>query len=168
MRGSKGSMVLAAAAVVGLAVGTADAVVVCQKGQKVKLRVSACKGKETQVQDLADAAQPGPKGDQGDAGEPGTARAYAEVDVAGPTLVTARSKGFASVARTGTGLYCLVPEAPIDPATSPAVVSASGPLTSNAYAYTAPPTVSCNDGYVVAVKEGSSLDDATNFTIIVP
>jgi hypothetical protein len=156
---------VAAAACVAFAAGAVDAAVVCQKGQKVKLRATVCKGKETLVHDLTELAQPGPKGDQG---EPGTARAYAEVDVATPSLVTARSRGFASVERTGTGLYCLVPEAPIDPATSPAVVSASGPITSNAHAYTAPSTVSCPDGYVVALKDGISLDDETNFTIIVP
>jgi hypothetical protein len=72
------------------------------------------------------------------------------------------------VERTGSGIYCLVPEEPISPETSPAVVSASGPLNSSAFAYTAPPSVSCPNGYVVAVKEGVTLDNDTNFTIIVP
>jgi hypothetical protein len=168
MRGSMGRMALAMAACVALSAGTVRAAVVCQKGQKLKLRVSACKAKEVQVHDLAEIAQPGPTGPTGPTGAPGTARAYAEVDVATPSFVTARTNGFASVSRTGTGIYCVVPEAPVDPATNPAVVSASGPLNSNALAYTAPSSVACTDGYVVAVKAGIALDDATNFTIIVP
>jgi hypothetical protein len=174
MRRSTEAVMVVAFACVAFAATTADAAVVCQKGQKFKIRATACKGKETLAHDLTALAQPGPKGDQGDQGnpgspgEPGTARAYAEVDVAGPSLVTARSSGFASVARTGTGIYCVVPEAPVSPTTNPAVVSASGPLNSNAFAYTAPPTASCPNGYVVALKEGISLDNTTNFTIIVP
>jgi hypothetical protein len=171
MRRSKEAMMVAAFACVAFAVTTADAAVVCQKGQKFKIRATACKGKETLAHDLTELAQPGPKGDQGDPGapgEPGTARAYAEVDAATPSFVTARTRGFVSVERTGSGIYCLVPEAPIDPATSPAVASASGPVSSSSYAYTAPSSVSCPDGFVVAVKEGTTLDSATNFTIIVP
>lgn len=163
-----GRTMLAAAACVAFAAGAADAAVVCQKGQKLKLRATACKGKETLVHDLALLAQPGPKGDPGEPGAPGAARAYAEVDVATPSLVTARSKGFASVERTGTGIYCLVPEDGIDPSTSAAVASASGPIASSSYAYTAPSGVSCPDGFVVVVKEGVALDDDTNFTIVVP
>lgn len=158
----RGRMIVVALLCGTLTASQAGAVVVCQKGQKIRLRPTECKGKETLVQDLAQAAQPGPKGD------PGTARAYAEVDVAGPTLVAARTAGFVSVERTGTGIYCLVAEDGIGPTTNPAVVSASGPLNSNAAAYTAPPTVACPNGYVVAVKDGVSLDDTTNFTIIVP
>jgi len=167
-------MVVAAVLCAAFAAGQAQAVVVCQKGKKVRLRVDACKSKETLVQDLALAALPGPKGDQGDPGEqgeaglPGTARAYAEVDVATPSFVVERTKGFVSVERTGSGIYCLVAENDVGPTTHPAVVSASGPLNSNAFAYTAPPTASCPDGYVVAVKEGISLSDTTRFTIIVP
>jgi hypothetical protein len=146
----------------------AEAIVICQKGKKLRLRESACTSKETLAQDLALAAQPGPKGDPGDPGAAGTARAYAEVDAAGPSLVAARTKGFTGVTSIGAGLYCLAPEAGISPTTNPAVVSASGPLTANAYAYTAPPTGSCPDGYVVAVKEGVSLASDVDFTIIVP
>lgn len=82
--------------------------IVCQKGKKVKLRAEVCKGKEVLVHDLTELAQPGPKGDQGDPGEPGapgSARAYAEVDAETPSLVAARSRGFASVERTGAGIY---------------------------------------------------------------
>lgn len=164
-------MMVAAVLCAAFAAVQAEAVVVCQKGKKVRLRVDACKGKEVLVQDLALAAQPGPKGDQGDPGDPGppgTARAYAEVDVATPSFVAARTQGFVSVVRTGSGIYCLVAENGVGPTTHPAVVSASGPLTSSAFAYTAPPTAGCPDGYVVAVKEGISLNDATDFTIIVP
>jgi hypothetical protein len=168
MRRLTETMVVVALACVVVAATEVDAAVVCQKGQKFKIRDTVCKSKETLAHDLTLLAQPGPKGDQGDPGAPGTARAYAEVDVAVPSLVAARSSGFTSVTRTGTGIYCVVPEAPVSPATNPAVVSASGPLTSNAVAYTAPPTASCPDGYVVALKEGVSLDNATNFTIIVP
>lgn len=167
MRRSTGWILVASACVV-LAASAADAAVVCQKGQKVKLRATACKGKEVLAHDLTLLAQPGPKGDPG---EPGTARAYAEVDVSDApnvTLVTARSRGFVAVERTGSGLYCLTPEDGIDPSTSASVASVSGPLTSNSHAYTAPPGVSCPDGFVVAVKEGSTLDSDSNFTIIVP
>jgi len=170
-------MVVAAVLGAVFAAGQAHAVVVCQKGKKVRLRAEACKGKEVLVQDLALAAQPGPKGDQGEpglpgaAGEPGlpgSARAYAEVDVATPSFVAERTTGFVSVERTGSGIYCLVAEDGVGPTTHPAVVSASGPLNSSAFAYTAPPTASCPDGYVVALKEGVSLSNTTNFTIIVP
>jgi hypothetical protein len=165
MRRSKEAMLVAAFACAAFAATTVDAAVVCQKGQKFKIRATACKGKETLAHDLALLAQPGPKGDPGD---PGTARAYAEVDAATPSLVAARTRGFVSVERTGSGLYCLVPEDGIDPSTSASVASVSGPLTSNSHAYTAPPGVSCPDGFVVAVKEGSTLDSASNFTIVVP
>ncbi len=165
MRRSKVAMMVAA---VAFAATTADAAVVCQKGQKFKIRATACKGKETLAHDLALLAQPGPKGDQGDPGEPGTARAYAEVDAETPSLVTARTRGFVSVERTGSGIYCLVPEDGIDPSTSASVASVSGPLTSNSHAYTAPPGVSCPNGFVVAVKEGSTLDSDSDFTIVVP
>jgi hypothetical protein len=168
MRRSKEAMMVAAFACMAYAATTADAAVVCQKGQKFKIRATACKSKETLAHDLTELAQPGPKGDQGDPGAPGTARAYAEVDAATPSFVAAKTRGFVSVERTGSGIYCLVPEDGIDPSTSPAVVSASGPLTSSSFAYTGPQGVSCPDGFVVAVKEGTTLDSATNFTIIVP
>lgn len=171
MRRSKRAMWVAALAGAAFAAATADAAVVCQKGQKFRIRATACKGKETLAHDLTLLAQPGAKGDPGDPGEagaPGTARAYAEVDAAMPSFVAARTRGFVSVERTGAGIYCLVPEDGIDPATSAAVASTSGPLTSSSYAYTAPQSVSCPNGFVVAVKEGITLDDATNFTIVVP
>lgn len=170
MRRSTGWM-LVMGACVALAANAADAAVVCQKGKKVKLRAEVCKGKEVLVHDLTELAQPGPKGDQGDPGEPGapgTARAYAEVDAETPSIVAARSRGFASVERTGAGIYCLVPEEGIDPGTSAAVASTSGPVSASSYAYTAPAGVSCPDGFVVVVKEGTVLDSDTDFTIVVP
>jgi hypothetical protein len=135
----------AALVIAGSVLGTAtpaDAIVVCQKKNRVKLRPDVCKGKETQVVDLSAALEmvgtPGPQG------EPGTARAYAEInprctsldiadcDVAGPELVAERTLGFTAVTRATNGTYCLTPAAGIDPATSPAVVSISSlPAASN-------------------------------------
>ena len=47
------------------------------------------------------------KGDKGDTGLAGTARAYAEVDFSGPAFVASRTKGFTSVTRPNTGVYCM-------------------------------------------------------------
>lgn len=69
---------LGLAAVLGgvLAAPSADAaVVICQKKQKLKLRVDACKAKETQVDasELGVVGPAGPQGPEGPAGTPATA-----------------------------------------------------------------------------------------------
>jgi hypothetical protein len=66
--------------------------------------------------------QQGQKGDPGMAGAPGTARAYALVNT-GPGF-TGPHPGFTSVVHGAfTGVYCLTPDAGIDPTQYPAVVS---------------------------------------------
>jgi hypothetical protein len=60
---------------------------------------------------------------KGDTGAPGTARAYAQVDQAGPVLVGARTKGFSAVTRPSTGVYCLTPSPAIDPEATASVAS---------------------------------------------
>src|SRR5262245_29026382 len=122
---------IAGLAVVGMlaAVDAHAALVICQKGSKIKLRVDACKGKETLVP-ATDLGVVGPKGvdgapgDKGDPGDPGTARAYAQVTPSGPELVAGRSLNFDSVSRIAPGVYCLTPTAAsgVDPATGTAVV----------------------------------------------
>jgi hypothetical protein len=74
--------------------------------------------------------EPGPKGDAGpqgrtgEPGSPGSARAFGVFEAEGE-LVAGKNL---SVPGGGDGIYCVVPDAGsgIDPATSPAVVSAGG------------------------------------------
>ena len=65
----------------------------------------------------------GATGATGPAGAAGTARAYAEVDDASPSLVAARAKNFTAVTRPATGTYCLTPAAGIDPSAVATVAS---------------------------------------------
>jgi Collagen triple helix repeat (20 copies) len=67
----------------------------------------------------------GTTGTTGDTGPAGTARAYAEVNSAGITLITARTSGFTNLSRPSTGLYCLTvnPALGIDPEGVAAVAS---------------------------------------------
>jgi hypothetical protein len=60
----------------------ADAVVVCQKGSKIKLRADACKKKETTVADLS-ASMAGPAGAKGDKGDQGPKGDMGERGLAG-------------------------------------------------------------------------------------
>lgn len=72
------------------------------------------KSKTIKVSDLASstvATLRGQTGPQGAPGRNGSARAYASVTPGG-TLLTARTSGFTSATRTGTGVYCLT----LDPA----------------------------------------------------
>ena len=169
----------------------ADAIVVCQKKNRVKLRPEVCKGKETQVVDLTAALEtagmPGPEGPQG---EPGTARAYAEInprctslDIAdcdpdGPELVAERTLGFTAVSRPLNGIYCLTPAEGFDSATSPAVVSISAlPAASNlAVVVRTRQVFSCEAGdYEVLTTRlddgltfGGTGVSGAGFTVIVP
>ncbi len=72
----------------------------------------------------------GIQGPAGPAGPAGTARAYAvvnpgEVESTPSTkgLIAAQTSNIASVHRVGTGIYCVAPAAPINPATEPAAVT---------------------------------------------
>src|SRR5262245_8162849 len=112
-----------AAACMLAAVDARAALVICQKGSKIKLRVDICKAKETQVP-AVDLGVVGPQGEPGIAGAPGSARAYAQVDPSTPSLTGGRSLNFDAVARVATGVYCLTPTpgSGVDPATGTAVV----------------------------------------------
>jgi hypothetical protein len=95
------SMGLALAVGAPLVATTADAaVVICQKKNKLKLRVDACTAKETQVP-AADLGVTGP------AGADGSAVAYAHV-LADGTLDLANSKNVtqANVSLQSTSAYC--------------------------------------------------------------
>lgn len=67
----------------------------------------------------------GATGATGATGANGTARAYAQVNDSGPAFVAARTKGFTSVTRPATGVYCLKvdPSTGIDPTTTAAVAT---------------------------------------------
>jgi hypothetical protein len=72
----------------------------------------------------------GPAGPTGTAGAPGTARGYAVVNPAavGSTpssagLVGGQSSGITTVRSPATGIYCLTPAAPVNPAGETAAVS---------------------------------------------
>ena len=121
------SLIVGLALVGMLAAVEADAaLVICQKGSKIKLRVDACKTKETLVPatDLGVVGPEGVQGPQGDPGTPGSARAFAQVTPDGPALTAGRSLNFSAVTRAATGVYCLTPTpgSGVDPATGTAVV----------------------------------------------
>lgn len=128
-----------------LAVPDAEAaVVLCQRKNRVKLRLDTCKRRETQIDatELGATGQRGVDGPQGTQGMPGpegqagppgadgapgpagSARAYATVD-RGPVLDLTRSLGFTSVSTPGTGAHCLVLDAAagIDLATASVLVT---------------------------------------------
>jgi hypothetical protein len=69
------------------------------------------------------AGTPGTPGAPGAPGAPGTARAYGETANNDGDLIDARSKN-ATVRHPGTGVYCVVPGAGIDPATATLLVTA--------------------------------------------
>lgn len=67
----------------------------------------------------------GATGATGATGTNGTARAYAQVHSTGPVFVAARTKGFTSVTRPSTGVYCMKvdPSTGIDPTKTAAVAT---------------------------------------------
>jgi len=112
---------------VALASSQADAaLVICQKGKKIKLRQDACTSKETQVaaSELGVVGPQGPAGSDGPAGPAGSARAYAQVDTS-PALVAGRTLNFDAVTRINTGVYCLTPTpgSGVDPAAGTALAA---------------------------------------------
>jgi hypothetical protein len=104
-----------AAGVVMVAESAQAALVICQKGSKIKLRQDACKGKETQVPatelgvtgPAGTNGMDGTNGTNGMDGAPGTAIAYAHVLQDG-TLDAANSKNVtqANVTLDSTSAYC--------------------------------------------------------------
>jgi hypothetical protein len=108
----------------GLAVGATlvaapsdAAVVICQKGSKLKLRVDACKAKEVAVP-AVELGATGPKGDTGDTGPEGPSNLVAAVRVesdgttgashaaAGITVTTSnQGLGLSRIALDGTGVF---------------------------------------------------------------
>ena len=112
---------------------------------------------------------PGAPGAPGAAGAPGTARAYAQVNTT-PALVAARTKGFTTVTRPGTGVYCVTAPG-IDPATSAAVVSpewgASAGADLGASVYANAPSCPAGAFQVMTINAGG-LSNSTAFYIVVP
>jgi hypothetical protein len=98
---------LALAVMAPLAARNADAaVVICQKKNKLKLRVDTCTAKETQV-DASELGVVGPPGAPGNDGADGSAVAYAHI-LSDGTVDLARSKNItqANVSKQLTSAYC--------------------------------------------------------------
>jgi Collagen triple helix repeat (20 copies) len=128
----------------------------------------------------------GATGPAGSPGAPGTARAYALIrpEDVGPSsssagLVPGQSMGFSGIRSSATGIYCLTPVSPINPATEAPVVSGeagySGPGVSVplAVVYAKQPAKDCgpNEFEVKTYKLEAGvpmLSGEVAFTIIVP
>ncbi len=151
-------------------------------GKQVKnssLTGSDIKNGSIQQKDLSSSISTvGPKGDKGDAGANGTASAFAQVSPTGPSLVTQRTKGFSSVTRIATGIYCLhLSDTSIDPDAKPAVAAVEFGNTSGGAgstvmvrgSNTSLPDACAAGEYVV--RTFNSSDAAANtvaFTLVVP
>jgi hypothetical protein len=115
------------------------------------------------------------KGQQGPAG---SAKAYAVVNNSGPALLTARSKGFATVTRPATGVYCLnLSDATIDSSTLAPVVGVDWDNSSgaNLNAFASLSANGCPAGTDVGVKTytwtaggNNTASNSVAFVIAVP
>jgi hypothetical protein len=126
----------------------------------------------------------GTNGAPGAAGAPGSALAYARVTWYLPTtthpgFVPGYTKGFTDVTRTSSGRYCLTPEAGLDLANKPVLVSLD-------WAQTVDPVGNASASWLTAAPEcpapkigvetmriphtggDAVIDDQTSFTIMVP
>ena len=116
----------------------------------------------------------------GETGPPGSARAYAEVNAGGkflkPTFKEGKVHGFLAVTNPEEGVYCLVPAAGIDPASSAAAVS---PLWNSGFAGVPEfasrweePASPCGAGaFTVITASGATpanQTDSIDFSIVVP
>jgi hypothetical protein len=122
----------------------------------------------------------GPTGPTGGRGAVGTARGYAHVLPAGPTLDPAFRKNFTAVTRVAPGQYCLTPAAGINPATSPLMATVDWNGTSNpegdASAMWNPGSASCgggNNGFKVMTERATGpaaagLVNDVAFVVMVP
>lgn len=118
----------------------------------------------------------GQTGPQGPAGPAGTVRAYATV-LTSATFDTPRTKGFLTVTRPSTGIYCLVLADSIDPATTSAVVGVQwiGSFGDNLSAQWVDNAYACPAGtdfgvrtFTFAAGGNNTLSNAVSFSIIVP
>jgi len=116
----------------------------------------------------------GANGATGAQGTPGSAKAYTFVDRFTPTTLDPnRTKGFTALSHPGTGQYCLTPPPGVDPANDPAVASVEYTNTTNNNAFVlweSGPTV-CPAGsytFVTFNTDGTTLNDSTSFSVIVP
>jgi hypothetical protein len=120
----------------------------------------------------------GPQGAQGAQGPPGaagTARAYARVDLTGPSLVAARTKNFTAVSRPSTGIYCLTAAPGIAESGSSPIVGVEwiGSLGNNLFAQNVEGGFGCSAGQfgvrTFTLSGGNLvLSDSVNFHILVP
>jgi hypothetical protein len=124
---------------------------------------------------------PGPVGPQGPQGIAGTALAYAQVNDSGASsLVSARTSGFAGVARSAVGIYCLALDASlVDQAfaggapTRPTVASVElGNTGTPTDQLTVAPRGANNNcpanNFEVRTYRGGALADDISFTLLVP
>lgn len=118
----------------------------------------------------------GPQGPQGPAGPAGTVRAYATV-LTSAAFDAPRTKGFLSVTRPATGVYCLTLVDSIDPATTSAVVGVQwiGSVGDNLSAQWVDNAFACPAGtdfgvrtFTFAAGGNNTLSNAVSFSIIVP
>jgi len=91
----------------------------------------------------------------------GSGRAFATVNPTGPALDTARTRNIVAVRRPSTGVYCLQAAAGINPATSAALVSIEGGLSTGADVLAQAvaqntPTCNANEFFVRTYKFGPS------------
>ena len=108
----------------------------------------------------------GAPGQDGQNGAAGTARAYAYVNAlactgaTGPCTVVTRSHNIASVRRTGTGVYCVLPAAvPLDPISTTTALAMAGVD----YGQTTAPE---GNATAMASSTSSQCDSATEFKVV--
>jgi hypothetical protein len=89
-----------------LATSVDAAVVICQRKNKLKLRIDACTSKETQV-DASELGVTGPAGPAGPAGPEGPSNLVGAVNINGDgTLLSSHAPGLTvATAAAGTGVY---------------------------------------------------------------
>jgi hypothetical protein len=111
----------------------------------------------------------GPAGAAGAQGAPGTARAYGETADNEGALIAARSKN-ATVRHVGTGIYCVVPGAGIDPAAATLLVTAdfANSGTEKTIAQTRSTNIDCNNGELeVRIWDNGAAKNA-QFSFLIP
>lgn len=131
-----------------------------------------------------EAGPQGPQGPQGETGptgargSDGTARAYAVIDPATPSIVAGRQKNMTAVSRVGTGTYCLTPAAGIDATATFAVATPELSLSGSSLAtdnillsYVVASAADCPAGdfeVKTYARTMTALSDAVAFAVVVP
>jgi hypothetical protein len=154
--------------------------VLCQKGEKLKVRQDKCKRKKGEklisLEDLG--FVPG----QGPPGAPGTARGYAQIDSVdnGLRLIDEMTSNVDSVTSPIAGVYCVIPDAAIDRESFPAIVSVQHSLGNQSQVGTTvrvryPFVCQDNNAYEVLTirldpgsANGGKLVDDIGFNIVIP